>query len=81
MYEPVMLSGMETVEAPGNSNSLSVFFLGNHCNSEQGSRSPWHNGINSAVTSPHFHVNVNISWPGGPFIPICIQTDATVART
>lgn len=36
MYEPVMLSGMEIVEAPGNGNSLSVFFLGNHCNSEQG---------------------------------------------
>lgn len=31
-----MLSSMEILEAPGNDNSLSVFFLGNHCNSEQG---------------------------------------------
>jgi len=35
MYEPLMLSSMEIVEAPGNGNSLSVFFLGNRCNSEQ----------------------------------------------
>lgn len=48
----------------------------------RGSRSPWCNGINSAVTSPQLHVSVNISsWPGVPFIPICIQADTTTAPT
>lgn len=34
--QPVMPSSMETVGAPGNDNSLSVFLSGDHCNSEQG---------------------------------------------
>lgn len=71
-----MLSSMEIVEAPWNDKSLSAFFSGYCCNSEQELLLCMaHNGINSAVVSPQFHVCVSVSsWPGVPFIPICIQT-------